>query len=527
MRPDAAAPDQQPQAETTFRPPAGVELPPAPEAAAAPCLLDAILASPPAAATRTASRLDQFLAETSLVGALKCWLGHVPDGDRQQLVRRLNRDVAAIDRLLNDQLNAILHHPDFQRLESSWRGVEFLVNCAAEEGDPGIKIRLLHATWRELERDFERAVEFDQSQMFRKIYEEEFGLPGGEPYGVLLGDFQVRLRPQPGHPHDDVAVLGNFAQVAAAAFCPFVTSVHASVFGLDDFSELERRLDHARTFQHLDYVKWNALRNREDSRFLGLALPRVLMRLPYEDDGTRVDDFCFREDVSGPDHRQYLWGNAVYAFGSVLIRAFARSGWLADIRGVQRDTDGGGLVTELPAHCFGTDKTGIALKSSTDVVVTDDLERQLSELGFLALCDCKDTEYSAFYSSSSLQQAKTYDRPAATANARLSAMLQYMLCVSRFAHYIKVLGRDKVGSFNEPGELERFLADWIVRYVTTDSEASPEVKARFPLREARVEVREQPGKPGSYQCILHLAPHYELDELRATVRVATELAPPR
>jgi type VI secretion system ImpC/EvpB family protein len=299
------------------------------------------------------------------------------------------------------------------------------------------------------------------------------------------------------------------------------------MFAVDDFSDLEHTLDHARNFQHVDYVKWNALRKSEDSRFLGLTLPRVLMRLPYEDDGTRTDAFCFREDVSGPDRSKYLWGNAAYAFASVLIRSYADSGWLADIRGVQRNVESGGLVTGLPVHHFGTDKSRVAVKSSTDIVITDSLERQLSELGFISLCDCQDTEYSAFYSNQSIQEPKHYDRPAASANARLSTMLQYMLCVSRFAHYIKVLGRDKVGTFGEAQELEQFLQSWIVRYVTSDAEASPQVKARFPLREASVNIREQPGKPGTYQCIMHLAPHYELDELRASVRVSTELAQPR
>jgi type VI secretion system ImpC/EvpB family protein len=526
MTPDAAVSDRQPSNDALVLP-AKDSLPEPGAGSPGSSLLDAIVASPQAAEASAVARLDRFLRAPSLTESLKCWLDGTPGDDRQQLSRRLNRDVAAIDRLINDQLNAVLHHPDFQRLEASWRGVQMLVNCVADEGDPGIKIRLLHATWREVERDFERSVEFDQSQMFRKVYEDEFGTPGGEPFGVLLGDYQVRLRPQPGHPHNDPAILGSFAQVAAAAFCPFITSVHPSLFGLDSFAELEQRLDHARSFQHMDYLKWNALRKTDDARFLGLALPQVLMRLPHADDGSRVDGFCFREDVSGPDHSKYLWGNAAYAFGSVLIRSFAQSGWLADIRGVQRDIEGGGLVTCLPAHSFGTDKAGVALKISTDVAVSDDLERQLSELGFIPLCDCKDTEYSAFYGSASLQQPKVYDRPAANANARLSAMLQYMLCVSRFAHYLKVLGRDKVGAMNEPSELERFLSDWVVRYVTTDAEASAEVKARFPLREARVEVREQPGKPGAYQCVMHLAPHYELDEMRATVRVATELAPGR
>lgn len=526
MTPDSAAatppllPDDPPPQRTSASP--------ADPAAGRPAsLMDAVLQRGPESRGGSLSLLDQFLNAGSVRQALSCWLGREPSGDRERLVRRLNRDVAAIDRLLNEQLNCVLHHPEFQRLEASWRGVRLLVDSADREGDPAIKVKLLHATWREVERDFERAVEFDQSQMFRKVYEQEFGHPGGEPYSVLLGDYEIHPRPTAGHPHDDLGVLAGFSRVAAAAFCPFITAAHPSLFGLDHFRDFQQRLDHARTFQHVDYLKWNSLRQTEDARFVGLTLPRVLMRLPYQDDGSRLDRFCFREDVAGVDHDKYLWGNAAYGFGSVLIRAFAQSGWLSDIRGVQRDVEGGGLVTGLPVHSFGTDRPGLAVKCSTDVVISDELERQLSELGFMPLCDCKDTPYSAFYSNPSLQQPKIYDRPAATANARLSARLQYMLCVSRFAHYIKVLGRDKVGSFGEAGELQQFLERWIVRYVTADAEASPETKARFPLREAQIEVIEQPGKPGAYQCVMQLAPHYELDELRATVRVATELAPPR
>lgn len=487
-----------------------------------------VLSLPPAApASPVPLSLDAFLSEPSPAQSLRLWLGSATGLDKDRIVRRLNRDVALIDRLVTDQLNAILHHPALQKLEASWRGLRYLVDRVDPENERDVKIKVLSVSWRELARDFERATEFDQSQLFRKVYEEEFGQPGGEPYGVLLGDFEIHPRPSPAHPHDDLAVLAACAQVAAAAFCPFVTAASPAMFGLEDYSSLERRMDHAQNLAGVDYVKWNALRKTEDARFVGLTLPRVLMRLPYADDGTRIDRFCFREDVSAPDRHEYLWGNAAYALGGVLIRAFADSGWLADIRGVQRDVEGGGLVTGLPAPSFGTDKPGVAPKAKTEVAVSDNLERELSELGFLPLCDCPQTAYAAWYSMPSIQQPKRYDRPAATANARLSAQLSYMFCVSRFAHYLKVIGRDKVGTLQEPGELEQYLQRWVVRYVTTDAEAPPDVKARFPLREAKVEVRPQPGKPGAYQCVMHLCPHYELEELTATVRVTTELAPPR
>jgi len=469
------------------------------------------------------TRLARFLSEPSLAKSLVYWFGAHPGVDREQIVSRLSRDVARIDALLVRQVNAILHHPAFQRLESSWRGLQYLADRMDAEGDQAIRIKVLSASWKELDRDFERVVEFDQSQLFRKIYDQEFGSPGGEPYGVLIGDYEIHPRPSRGHPHDDIGILTSISQVAAAAFCPFVTSASPAMFGLDDFASLEHRLDHEKTFEQIDYLKWRAFRDSEDSRFVGLTLPRVLMRLPYEDDGSRVDPFRFREDVEGPDRSKYLWGSAAYALAGVMMRAFAQAGWPADIRGVQRNSEAGGLVTGLPVHSFGTDRAGIATKCSTDVTITDELERQLSNLGLVPLCDCQDTEFSAFYSSQSCQKPKKYDRPAATMNARISAMLQYMLCVSRFAHCVKVMSREKVGSLSDPDELEDYLQRWIVKYVTADPAASPETKARFPLQEASVKVRPTPGKPGTYQCVLHLSPHYELDELTASVRLATEL----
>jgi len=470
--------------------------------------------------------LERFLREPSPGEALRQWFGwteasDVPDKD--EITQRLNRDVARIDAMLSRQVNAILHHPRFQKIEASWRGLWYLTGQA--EGSEEVKIRVLSLTWKALARDLEHAIEFDQSQLFRKVYSSEFGMPGGEPFGMLVGDYQIRPRPCAEHPFDDIAVLTSVSQVAAAAFAPLITGVHPAMFGLDRFSDLEQPLNLSKTFEQLDYLKWKAFRDTEDSRFLGLTLPRVLMRLPYEDDGSRVDGFCFREDVSNPDRSKYLWGNAAYAFAAVAIRAFSQTAWLADIRGVRRDTDGGGRVPGLPVHCFSTDKLGVAPKCSTDVIVTDFQEQELSELGFIPLCHCADTEHSAFYTNQSAQKPKKYDDLTATMNARISSMLQYMLCVSRFAHYLKVIARDKIGAFTEAVECENHLHRWLQQYVTSDSEASADVKAELPLREASVRVREHPGKPGSYLCIAHLWPHFELDELAASIRVTTELTP--
>ncbi len=480
---------------------------------------------------RPGGRMERLKAATSVAEALSAWFQQTPDqlrqSDRDQIVRQLNADVAMIDQLLNDQLNALLHHPQFQRLEASWRGLHYLTECQEAYSEGWIKIRVLNATWREIQRDQERAMEFDQSLLFQKVYENEFGTPGGEPYGVLLADYDIHPFPSAQYPQDDIGTLRGLAQVAAAAFCPLIANASPSFFGMDRFEEMEHQVDHARTFEQLTYLPWRSLRDSEDARFIGLALPRILMRAPYDDDGSRVDGFCFREEVSQRNSENYLWGGASYAWGEVLMRAFAQAGWLADIRGVKRDEDRGGLVARLPSPSFGTDRPGLVRKGSTEVVISDELERQLSELGFIALCPCKDTEFSAFFSNQSIQKAKRYDDPVATTNAHISSMLQYMFCVSRFAHYIKMIGRERIGSFESAEELERHLYDWIVQYVTADGDASQRTKADHPLRAAQVKVLPVPGKPGAYSCVMQLSPHYELDELSASIRLQAELTPPR
>ncbi|MCX7425428.1 MAG: type VI secretion system contractile sheath large subunit [Planctomycetia bacterium] len=472
------------------------------------------------------SRLEAFHGEPSPWRALVHWIGPANARlDKRHIAGLLGRDIARLDELISRQVNAILHHRRFQELEASWRGLHYLVN-QIENADV-VKVRVLSVSWKELTRDLQRAIEFDQSQLFRKIYSDEYGTAGGEPFGVLLGDYEIWSRPCAEHPTDDVETLRMISGVAAAAFAPFIAAAHPSLLGLNDFSSLERAANLSATFDQLEYLKWRALREREDSRFVGLTLPRVLMRLPYEDDGSRVDGFVFREEVAGPDRAKYLWGNAAYAFGAVLARSFAESGWLADIRGVRRDVEGGGLVTGLPVHSFNTDKRGVAPKCSTDVIVSDHQEQELSELGFLPLCDCAATEYSAFYAAQSAQKPKQYDDPAATTNARVSSMLHYTLCVSVFAHYLKAVARDKVGAFNEASEVEDYLHLWLQKYVTSDAEAGSQTKAELPLRAAEARVFEQPDKPGSYLCVARLWPHYELDDLVSTLRIKTELTPSR
>ncbi|MFT5322562.1 MAG: type VI secretion system protein ImpD [Planctomycetaceae bacterium] len=463
---------------------------------------------------------------------LSLWYGDSRPENITALRRSFQSDIARIDDLIEKQVNAILHHERFQQLEASWSGLRWLVNEVPDGAN--IRVRALNVKLRELSRDLERAVDFDQSSLFQKIYEDEFGTPGGEPYGLLIGDYELA----PGRNLDHLETLRQISHTAAAAFAPFITGTAPEMFGLSEYRLLERSIDYGRLFSQKSYLPWRSFRNDDDSRFVALTLPRVLRRLPHNDTALErlqssmgfVENrypndipIRFREDVSKKGGGNYLWGNAAYALGGVVVRAFADTGWFADIRGVQRDVEGGGLVTTLPSNSFGTDRSGLIPKTSTNVIVTDMLEKTLADQGFISLCHCKDTEYSAFYSTPSIQKARQYDTLSATMNARISAMLQYMLCASRFAHYVKCIVRDNVGSFKSPEDCERLLEDWLADYVT-DADASSRVKAGRPLREASVQVREIPGKPGAYDTVIRLWPHYELDELVASVQLRTQVS---
>jgi type VI secretion system ImpC/EvpB family protein len=440
--------------------------------------------------------------------------GRAPDR-REDIVALLSHDIAEIDALLSQQVNAILHHPRFQRLEAAWRGLLYLIN--ATEGAENVEIRILDITKSELYDDLTTALEFDQSELFRKVYEAEFGMAGGTPYGVLIADFDFSDAP------DDTELLKAISGVAASSFCPFIAGVDPRMFGVQDFEYLPRVQNLDSYFRTPRFVKWQALRSTEDARFVGLVLPRVLLRLPYTDDTRRNDGFVFREDVSGHFRLKYLWGNAAFAFGGVLIRAFIDHGWFADIRGAHRSGNRGGRVEELPVQSFDTDTQGVALKSSVAVAIDGRMERQLSELGFIPLCDCQDTEYSVFYTNPSLQRPQVYNDEVATVNARLSAMLQYILCASRFAHYLKVRGRDYVGGGMDASKVQTQLNEWVQQYVTQDSSASPATRARYPLGEGRIEVRDHPAEPGHYFADFYLRPHFQLDELSASIKFTSAL----
>jgi type VI secretion system protein ImpC len=419
--------------------------------------------------------------------------------------------IADIDQLLTRQLNEILHQAEFQKLEASWRGLHYVVQQS--ETSPMLKIRVLNTSKEDLRRDLERAVEFDQSALFKKIYEEEYGTFGGAPYAAFIGDYEFS-RTSP-----DVALLEKISNVAAAAHAPFVAAAAPDLLNLESFTDLTAPRDLSKIFESVDYAKWRSFRESEDSRYVGLCLPHVLGRLPYGPDTNPVEAFRFKEDVDGRDHGKYLWSNAAYAMATRLTSAFARSGWCAAIRGVE----GGGLVEGLPTHTFKTDEGELALKCPTEIAITDRREKELSDLGFIPLVHCKGTDYAAFFGAQSSQKAKKYDTDAANANARLSTQLPYILAMSRFAHYLKAMMRDKIGSFMSRSDCEYFLNRWITNYVTLDDNASPAFKAQKPLREARIEVSEVAGKPGVYRAVAFLRPHFQLDELSVSLRLVAEL----
>lgn len=423
----------------------------------------------------------------------------------------INLRIAQIDRLISQQLNEVIHHPEFQQLEASWRGLNYLIQ-QSETGEM-LKVRVMNVSKKDLLKDMEKASEFDQSTLFKKIYEEEFGMFGGASYGALIGDYEFGNNPQ------DLTLLEKVSEVAAAAHAPFISAAGPTMFNWDSFTELGGPRDLSKIFQSAEYAKWKSLRDSDDARYLALALPHILMRLPYSKATVPVESFDFEEEVDGTDHGKYLWGNAAYAVGTRLTDAFAKYRWCAAIRGVE----GGGLVQGLPVHTFKTDEGDVALKCPTEIAITDRREKEFADLGFVPLVHCKNTDYAAFFSTQTVNKAKGYASDAANANAKLSSQLQYIMAVSRFAHYLKTMMRDKIGAFMTRKETEDYLNRWIAKFVLLDENAGQEMKAQFPLSEARVDVSEIPEKPGAYRAVAFLKPHYQLDELTVSLRLVANL----
>ncbi|WP_188151040.1 type VI secretion system contractile sheath large subunit [Teredinibacter waterburyi] len=430
----------------------------------------------------------------------------------------INNAIAAIDAAMSKQLAAIMHNEKFQKLEGSWRGLNHLVSNS--ETGSQLKIRMLNITKKEISRDLEKAVEFDQSQTFKKIYESEFGTAGGEPYAALIGDFEFSSHP------DDISLLSKMSNVAAAGFCPFISATAPTMFGFDSFTELSKPRDLEKIFDSAEYIQWRSFRESDDSRFVTLTMPRVLARLPYGSATKPVEEFNYEEAPVGADgkhieadHDSYCWMNAAYAMGTTLTQAYAEHGWCTSIRGAE----GGGKVHGLPSHTFVSDDGDVDQKCPTEIGITDRREAELSKLGFLPLCHYKNTDYAVFFGAQTSQKPKKFDNPDATANAAISARLPYIMATSRIAHFLKVMARDKIGSFMEADEAEVWLNRWISNYVNGSPGASADMKAKYPLAEARVEVREVPGQPGVFNAIAYMRPWLQMEELTASLRLVANI----
>jgi len=481
-----------------------------------------------AATTEAASLLDQAISATKQTepertqALLKTLTEESLKGTvtfSKNLTITLTQAVNAIDRKMSEQLAAIMHHDRFRALEGSWRGLNYLVMNS--ETGTGLKIKVMNSTKRELYRDLSKAVEFDQSTLFKKIYENEFGTPGGEPYGSLIGDYEFTNHPE------DIELLSKVSNVAAAAFAPFISAASPKLFGFESFQELSKPRDLAKIFDSIDYAKWRGYRDSEDSRFVTLVMPRVLARLPYGEMTKPIDEFQYEEappdaDTGQPKslgHDEYCWMNASYMMGARLTNAFSQYGWCTAIRGAE----GGGKVDDLPMHLFVSDDGDADQKCPTEIGITDRREKELSDLGFLPLCHYKNTDYAVFFGAQTTQKPKKYDRPEATANAAISARLPSMMATSRFAHYLKVMARDKIGSFMEASDCEEWLNRWIMNYVNGNPNSGPDLKARYPLREAQVQVREIPGAPGSYNAVAWMRPWLQMEELTTSMRMVARI----
>ncbi len=457
-----------------------------------------------------AKELIRTLADEAMKGTVT-W--------NKNLTITFRQAIAQIDKLISSQLSEIMHQEEFQKLEGSWRGLHHLVMNS--ETSAALKIRMLNLNKKDLHKDLSKAVEFDQSQVFKKIYESEFGTPGGEPYGAMIGDYEFTNHP------NDIETLSLMSNVAAAGFCPFISAGGSGLFGFDDWTELSKPRDLEKVFESLEYAKWRSFRDSEDSRFVTLTMPRVLARLPYGEATRPVEEFGYEEfDVDPdngmaikPDHDDYCWMNASYVMGSRMTNAFAKYGFCTAIRGAE----GGGKVEGLPAHVFQSDDGDPDLKCPTEIGITDRREAELSKLGFLPLCHYKNTDYAVFFGAQSCQKPKIYDNPDATANAAISARLPYMMATSRFAHYLKVMARDKIGSFMEAEDVEHWLNRWILNYVNASEGGGQEIRAKFPLADARVKVREIPGRPGSYNAIAWLRPWLQMEELTTSLRLVAKI----
>ncbi len=430
------------------------------------------------------------------------------------VIRTVEAIIAEVDKKLSEQINLVMHHEDFRNLEGAWRGLHYLVNNT--ETDEMLKVRVMNISKKDLHKTLKKykGTAWDQSPIFKKMYEEEYGQFGGEPFGCLVGDYYFD------HSPPDVELLGEIAKVGAAAHCPFITAAAPSVMQMESWRELANPRDLTKIFQTPEYAAWRSLRESDDSRYIGLAMPRFLARLPYGAKTSPVDEFDFEEDTEAADSNKYIWANSAYAMATNINRSFKMFGWCSRIRGVES----GGAVEGLPVHTFPTDDGGVDMKCPTEIAISDRREAELAKNGFMPLLHKKNTDIAAFIGAQSLQKPAEYDDPDASANANLAARLPYLFAISRFAHYLKCIVRDKIGSFKERSDMESWLNSWITQYVLSNPEsAGEETKARYPLAAAEVVVEEVEGNPGYYTSKFYLRPHYQLEGLTVSLRLVSKL----
>lgn len=432
----------------------------------------------------------------------------------RDVVETINAMVAEIDRKMSEQINQILHHEEFQKLEGAWRGLHHLVNNS--ETDDQLKIRVMNISKKDLHKTLKRykGAAWDQSPLFKKMYEEEYGTLGGEPFACLVGDYYFDHGPM------DVELLGEMSKIAAAAHAPFISAAAPTVFGMDSWQDLANPRDLTKIFSVPEYAGWRSLRESDDARYLGLCMPRFLARRPYGSKTNPVEDFNFEEDASTSDSKNYTWANAAYAMAVNINRSFKLYGWCSRIRGIES----GGAVEGLPTHTFPTDDGGVDLKCPTEIAISDRREAELAKNGFMPLVYKKNSDFAAFIGAQSLQKPATYDDPDATSNAALAARLPYLFATCRFAHYLKCIVRDKIGSFRECADMQSWLQNWIIKYVDGDpAHSSEETKAKRPLAGAEVVVEPIEGNPGYYQSKFFLRPHYQLEGLTVSLRLVSKL----
>jgi type VI secretion system protein ImpC len=443
---------------------------------------------------------QQALADTRLIGS--------------DVVKSIEAIIAELDKKLSEQINLILHHNDLQKLEGAWRGLHYLVNNT--ETDEMLKIRVMNISKQELGKTLKRyaGTAWDQSPIFKKVYEAEYGQFGGEPFGCLVGDYYFDQSPP------DVELLGEMGKISGSAHVPFIAGASPTVMGMGSWQELANPRDLTKIFTTPEYAAWRSLRESEDSRYIGLAMPRFLARLPYGAKTDPVEAFDFEEDTAGADHARYTWANAAYAMATNITRSFKLYGWCSRIRGIES----GGSVEGLPVHTFPTDDGGVDMKCPTEIAISDRREAELAKNGFMPLVHRKNSDFAAFIGAQSLQKPAEYDDPDATANANLAARLPYMFACCRFAHYLKCIVRDKVGSFKERADMHRWLNNWVMNYVDGDPANSSETtKAQKPLAAAEVTVEEVEGNPGYYSSKFFLRPHYQLEGLTVSLRLVSKL----